>query len=141
MGGLDRQVKPVLPFNADSSQNLGMERQGKSGWAILVIAVVLLPALYILSVGPAVWLHSRGAVSERVVTTAYLPLELAADRSDLVMDVIVRYIDLWDGPNGPTADLAPPMDPLLPAAIPSPYAPATPASPQPAPADQTGPGQ
>jgi hypothetical protein len=43
---------------------------------VLALALAV-PILYVLSVGPAVWLLSRGIVSERPLVFLYTPLEVA----------------------------------------------------------------
>ena len=54
--------------------------RGGAGVAILLVVVLfLLPALYVLSCGPAIALSSRGYLSEEFVEIAYYPLSFAGE--------------------------------------------------------------
>lgn len=67
-----------------------------AGVAILLVMVLLfLPALYVLSCGPAVALMSRGYLSEEAFEIAYYPLSLAARSSDWIGIILESYADLW----------------------------------------------
>lgn len=48
-------------------------RSSRGAWQYVAGAVVLL-ALYVLSVGPAVWCMERGFISEQTLEMVYLPL-------------------------------------------------------------------
>ncbi len=63
--------------------------------AVLVaIAVILLPLGYVLSLGPAIWLHQHGVLSEyaRVI---YAPLEFLHDQCKPIGDALEWYAGLW----------------------------------------------
>ena len=65
---------------------------------ILLVAVLfLLPALYVLSCGPAVALGSHGYLSEEAIETAYYPLSLAGECSDWIGNILEWYVELWAG--------------------------------------------
>lgn len=89
-----------------------MQRERKSPWAaVLILAVLGLPLLYPLSLGPVVWLFNQGVVREEsFVLKAYGPIEWAADRSPAFMTIMERYLDIWDGPD--VAATIPPNAPL-----------------------------
>jgi hypothetical protein len=71
---------------------------GRSGAGVAILLVVVLfflPALYILSCGPAVALMSRGYLSEGVFEVVYYPLSVAANSSDWISTILESYADLW----------------------------------------------
>lgn len=74
--------------------------KGKSGGglAILLMAVValLLPIVYVLSIGPAVWLLNRGLLPETPLVTIYAPLEWLARSSDWFQAAAEWYIQFWE---------------------------------------------
>ena len=70
--------------------------RGGAGVAILLVVVLFfLPALYVLSCGPAVALMSRGYLSEEVFAIVYYPLTIAANSSDWISNILESYADLW----------------------------------------------
>lgn len=67
--------------------------------AVLALLLMLLPVLYVLSIGPAVWLHDRGLMSnglDEIAEVVYAPLDWAADASPLIEDPLDFYIELWE---------------------------------------------
>lgn len=54
----------------------------------------LAPTLYVLSFGPAVWLHERGVVSTETVITWYTPVEWLHDHTFLEKP-LQWYSSLW----------------------------------------------
>jgi hypothetical protein len=73
-------------------------RGGGTVAIVLVAVVVVLPMLYVLSIGPVVCLISNGAVAPSFVpaiTTMYWPLEWSAENVPLVGPAIVWYAELW----------------------------------------------
>jgi hypothetical protein len=95
-----------------------MERERKSGMAAAVaVLLLLLPLLYLLSAGPAVWLHRTNFLSERAFVV-YLPIEWAAEISPQFAAVVSLYVDLWDGPDVGIA--APPSAPVPVPPVPAP---------------------
>ena len=70
--------------------------RGGAGVAILLMVVLFfLPALYVLSCGPAVALASRGYLSEEIFDIVYYPLILASDSSDWINNLLESYANLW----------------------------------------------
>ena len=70
--------------------------RGGAGIAILLALVLfILPALYVLSCGPAVALMSRGYLSEEVFEILYYPLSAAANISGWIGNILESYADLW----------------------------------------------
>ncbi len=67
-------------------------------WAIpVVIAVglVLVPALYVLSTGPALWLENHGYLAVGVVGTVYHPIALASESFETIDSALVWYWRFW----------------------------------------------
>ena len=63
--------------------------------ALGVVAVLGLPVLYVLSVGPFAWLVNRGYVPE-FLTVIYVPLGLLAESSDGFRQAADWYVALWE---------------------------------------------
>jgi hypothetical protein len=103
----------------------------RSGGAVAVVAVLLLvvlPLLYVLSVGPAVWVHESGMLSpggKHALETIYLPVEWAAYKSQVISTPLMWYIDLWKPAQSPL-----PAPSLPPTATTTPPAATTPSAPQ-----------
>ena len=71
---------------------------------VAVLVVLFLPVLYVLSIGPAVYLHDRGMLSPSAIGTLekiYSPLEWAASRSSAIEYPINWYVALWAAPSTP----------------------------------------
>ena len=70
----------------------------RADWWVAIAAggVLLLPVIYLLSIGPAVWLSDRGLVSDRV-EFAYYPLIWLAERTEWFVASLRWYIELWRG--------------------------------------------
>ena len=68
--------------------------------AILVVVVLLLPVLYVLSVGPAAWLHGSGWLSAEgrsILEAAYDPVRRVARNNTVIGPVIERYANWCEG--------------------------------------------
>jgi hypothetical protein len=63
----------------------------------LVGAFVVLPSLYVLSLGPAVWLYKHHYMSD-AVGIVYVPLQLLHDNCQPIGNALDRYVELWGGP-------------------------------------------
>jgi hypothetical protein len=63
--------------------------------AIVVLVVVLLPLLYVASLGPAVWLLDHGYIAPRPVLIVYWPLESLAQESEAARDALTWYADFF----------------------------------------------
>ena len=61
----------------------------------LTIALVVAPFLYVLSIGPAIWLLDRGLISKRPFETVYFPLARLADKYPAFKSTIEWYADFW----------------------------------------------
>ena len=58
------------------------EKRGGSGCAITGVVLILLPVLYVLSIGPAVWLAIHDYLSFDAFDFIYSPVHFLAERSD-----------------------------------------------------------
>jgi len=75
---------------------MAKERNSVEGLTVVAIAaVILLPLLYMLGIGPLAWLASRGYVSGEFVGTMYYPLAAVCLRTPLTQDLLGSYIDFW----------------------------------------------
>jgi hypothetical protein len=66
--------------------------------AVFVAALVLLPLLYVLSAGPAVWLLAHGFLSDAAFTWFYFPLSYVSDRWQSLEAFLEFYLELWGRP-------------------------------------------
>lgn len=60
-----------------------------------VLLLILLPVLYVLSIGPAVWLIDQGYVSDASALWFYAPLGALAERSEFLSVCLFRYMELF----------------------------------------------
>jgi len=60
----------------------------------LVVAIIVLPILYVLSFGPACWLGNNGFLGEEA-KILYAPLVLVAEWCPPLKGELQWYIDLW----------------------------------------------
>ena len=61
------------------------DNEKHSGWTaaiLLVIALALLPLLYVLSTGPALWLENHGYLAVGILGIVYFPLNVLCESSD-----------------------------------------------------------
>jgi hypothetical protein len=68
---------------------------GCIGWAVMIFA--LLP-LYVLSIGPAVWLRTRGVITHETLVTVYFPISWLERKSPTLAEPIEAYCRFWAGP-------------------------------------------
>jgi hypothetical protein len=60
-----------------------------------IVTLLLLPVLYVLSIGPAAWLIEHGYVSDASARWFYTPLGVLAERSEFLSVWLFRYIELF----------------------------------------------
>ena len=66
--------------------------------AILVVSLVMLPLLYILSVGPAAFIYDRlddNSWQAATLSAIYAPLAWVCERSEQAEQMISWYMKLW----------------------------------------------
>jgi len=94
------------------------EPGGGVGIAVAVVGLLLLlPALYFLSVGPAVRLIYAGWLGESTAEVVYKPLILLSDSWSPAESVLSAYVELWEPP---TAVLSVPPNAPMPTYVPPP---------------------
>lgn len=99
------------------------KRERGSGAAlvlVLAVVVVLLPLLYVLSIGPAAWLVNTGRLNGDEGSPTYRfysPIIWAADNYEPIEQALGWYFSLWE-PEVPLNYPTPP--PTAPAPAPSP---------------------
>jgi hypothetical protein len=74
------------------------EQRGGAGVGCFVIGVigVMLPLLYVLSLGPAVWLERRFPSISAAVGVIYYPLQFLANNSEPARRVLRSYVDFFN---------------------------------------------
>lgn len=66
---------------------------------VAIATLMLLPVLYLASLGPAIWLAERGFIStdqNSAAAIAYHPLEIACENCELLAQGIEFYASLWE---------------------------------------------
>jgi hypothetical protein len=97
-----------------------MRRETGGGIAIAMVItglLLLLPALYFLSVGPAVWLIHSGWLNETAAEVVYTPLILLCESCSPAENVLSAYVELWEPT---TAVMVTPANAPLPSVVPPP---------------------
>lgn len=61
----------------------------------VLLSVMSLPALYVLSVGPAAWLVNHEYINRPATEAFYKPLAAAIERNETFFKVVVWYIELF----------------------------------------------
>jgi hypothetical protein len=69
-------------------------RKGSHAGAMLAV-VLLLPVLYVLSIGPAARLVFRGYMQPETVKAIYAPVQWLADQNHAVNFTLTWYVNLW----------------------------------------------
>lgn len=72
------------------------QRQSSALTVVLIIVIVFSPVAYLLSIGPAAWLHKHGYISEWP-PDVYAPLVLLDAHFPPASKFFDWYIGLWDG--------------------------------------------
>ena len=61
-------------------------------------ALVAVPPIYVLGIGPAGWLRSYDVISENVELTIFYPVYLLMERGpEWLADILLWWLDLWVG--------------------------------------------
>ena len=77
---------------------MGMDskRENRSGClASTIIGLMLLPVLYVLSIGPVAWLVGNDLMSKWWLDVPYSPLEVIADSWPPFARFLIWYAELW----------------------------------------------
>jgi hypothetical protein len=86
-------ARPLL-YNTPMTSNL--RRAKGSGRAVLVLGLVLLPVLYVASMGPAYAMMQRDQLGQRRYSTLYRPVILTVKGSSVLKGWYIRYVVWWD---------------------------------------------
>ena len=85
----------------------------------LLVFLFLLPLIYVLALGPLIWIHDRGMMAdpvEDIVEVAYWPLERVSRTSPLLAEPLDWYVSLWQSrtavPAAASAMPAPNLTPM-----------------------------
>jgi hypothetical protein len=73
------------------------EPKTKSNLTNILVAVVLVPIFYVLSVGPATMIDRRVGRLPKWIGTFYAPLEWLYDHQPIIRKPLDGYCDLWRG--------------------------------------------
>ncbi len=65
---------------------------GCIGWAVMLFALV---PLYVLSIGPAVRLRTRGIITHGTLVTVYFPISWLERKVPMFAEPIEAYCRLW----------------------------------------------
>jgi hypothetical protein len=109
-----------MQASSDDNSNMDEKPTRRSAGAaalVLVAFLVLLPLLYILSVGPIRYLVETGRLTAdegSVVGIVYQPLLWGVENCRPFGSVMEAYANLWD-PNSPNVVIAPPAPYVPPA--------------------------
>ena len=81
---------------SEPAQRSEKHRRGPSGGAavLLMVALLLLPLLYVLSIGPMALMFPNGD-EPAWVTTVYRPLTWLVEQSEFTMSLFYWYISFW----------------------------------------------
>lgn len=72
-----------------------LERRTTWIWAVVIGAALMMPILYVLSVGPAIWLHGRTTgLGQDIIETVYYPLEWLHENTFLERP-LQWYVEMW----------------------------------------------
>jgi hypothetical protein len=63
--------------------------------ACVILGLIFLPVLYVLSIGPAVWLSEHGYLSDELGRWIYAPLSAAANHYPAIGRWLVWYMSLF----------------------------------------------
>jgi hypothetical protein len=81
-------------------------RSGGAVLVLLLVALISLPMLYVLSIGPVFWLANENGQIEHlwVIETAYWPLGWTAENVPAVGPALDSYVQWWSPPNDAVYD-------------------------------------
>ena len=79
------------------------KKRGVRFYATVVAVVVAVALLYPLSIGPAIWLASRGYLRESTVQSLYMPVLLTAEQAEWLENAVTWWGSLGV-PDGKSVD-------------------------------------
>ena len=80
----------------EASRSVGSSR-GSAGFTVVVVVflVLVLPALYVLSIGPAEYLLMRGYIDGEVLRPIYWPLAWLYQSFEPIRPIFDWYLEWW----------------------------------------------
>ena len=110
------QSRPTLTPNhrADDNSDMDDKPRKRSGGAVVVMALVavlaFLPAIYVLSTGPAIWWCNNidGSWAPTIETT-YRPLNWIVNHVPIIGQLMFSYVKWWVPDYGPGPAPDPPQ--------------------------------
>jgi hypothetical protein len=85
-------MKPLMEASTQKPQR---ESSGAAVAALLLLVLLFLPILYVLSLGPVIWIVNRTGMEPGIFTVIYAPLEWLHEESKFAKWVLDAYIKLW----------------------------------------------
>jgi hypothetical protein len=83
---------------SSTSEKSPSERSPHGGGALacaLLLVLVALPVLYVLSLGPAIWLGHNRMVNTDILQTIYSPLEWLYNNVEATKPLFDWYLSFW----------------------------------------------
>lgn len=82
----------------DDRPNSDDKRRGSAAVLIttIVILILCLPLLYVLSLGPAVWLVNHEYLDLSLAQRIYWPLEMVVERFDWLQPAVQWYVSWFE---------------------------------------------
>lgn len=84
----------------------GSKLRLRSNWksvrvALVVVAVIAAPLVYVLSTGPVIYLATASGLDQYLwagmaIELFYAPLILCMESSDFLTDLVEAYVELWE---------------------------------------------
>jgi hypothetical protein len=86
--------------DGESRSESGDNRRGRQAGPLagcLVLVLLFAPPLYVLSLGPAIWLFKHGYISKET-GIVYAPLGYLGNNFEPARKALNWYLELWGGP-------------------------------------------
>ena len=71
------------------------QTQHKLHWGPIAVGIAILAVLYLLSVGPAVWLATHGYLPSYLVNISYSPLLWLRENLEWFGEIVGWYLKFW----------------------------------------------
>ena len=71
--------------------------KSRFSWGAAIIVAIVLPVLYVLSIGPAAWLMTNEYIEASTLMDAYYPVGSVAYKSDVLGETLDWYLECFGG--------------------------------------------
>jgi hypothetical protein len=118
----DTKAKAVDLQTSEPEDKRSSGRAGGAAAVAVAVLLLLLPVGYVLSIGPAIWLDSRGYIhveEDSLIAKFYFPIIYAAESVPMLDSGLTWYADLWDKPAQSWTPMPPAANPV-PVPLPAP---------------------